>query len=247
MSTALSVWAATDLGCVRQRNEDALCVGGTTVSGTARWSGQFELDGEVPRIVAVVDGMGGHRGGCVASDLVARALADPPACVEPTKALVHSWMNRINALVHGYAAGRPDLCGMGATVAALWFGHRTGLCVNVGDARVYRQQDGYLDLRSDDHAIVLPDGSQRLFMSVGGDAELQPIQPTIASEPLADRRRYLLCTDGLPGEVGLETLERLMLLPPAQAAAAMVAAARDAGGRDNITLAIVEVRSGGVA
>jgi serine/threonine protein phosphatase PrpC len=244
VSLILRVWAATDVGCVRQRNEDSLCIGTTTISDTDQWHGQLDLRDDSPRVVAVVDGMGGHRGGVVASRLVAHSLADPPACDEPTAAEARAWMNRVNATLYEQATGRSELCAMGATVAALWCGRRTGLCLNVGDARVYRHQDGYLDMRSDDHAIVLPDGRHRLLMSLGGSAEPHEVHPTVVEERLAEGRRYLLCSDGLSGEVGLEALEALMHLDPADAVAAMVREARACGGRDNITLALVEVRMG---
>jgi protein phosphatase len=245
MTATLNVWAATDVGCVRRQNEDALCIGTQAVSQTDHWSGHAELSGDSPRVVAVIDGMGGHRGGAIASQVVAEAMATPPLCDEPSVAAAEGWLNQINERLYDLAGSRPELCGMGATVAALWFGQRTGLCLNVGDAKVYRVQDGFLSMRSDDHAVRLPSGQQSLIHSLGGTEERQHIRPAFREERPGHGRRYLLCSDGLVNEVELDELERLMELPPADALAAMVEAARTTGGRDNITVAIVEVQTDG--
>jgi protein phosphatase len=245
MTATLKVWAATDVGCVRRQNEDALCIGTQVVSQTEHWSGHAELGGDSPRVVAVIDGMGGHRGGAVASQIVAEAMVSPPLCDEPSTTAAEDWLNQINQRLHEHADTRPELCGMGATVAALWFGRRTGLCLNVGDAKAYRVQDGFLSMRSDDHAVTLPNGQHGLIQSLGGTEERQHIRPAFREERLGDGRRYLLCSDGLVNEVELDELERLMELPPAGALAAMLEAARKNGGRDNITIAIVEVQTNG--
>jgi protein phosphatase len=245
MNVSLTVWAATDVGRVRRQNEDALCIGTQAVTHTEHWSGHAELSGDSPRLVAVIDGMGGHRGGATASRIVAEAIAGFPLSGEPSVAVAEQWLNQINRQLHEHADSSPALCGMGATVAALWFGEHSGLCMNVGDARAYRVQDGFLAMRSEDHAVTLPNGAQSLIQSLGGTAELQFIRPAVREERPVRGRRYLLCSDGLVNEVELDEMERLMRLPPADALAAMLAAARENGGRDNITIAIVEVQTNG--
>lgn len=245
MTATLRVWAVTDVGCVRRQNEDALCIGSHAVSQTDHWSGHAELGSDAPRIIAVIDGMGGHRGGTIASRIVAEAMTAPPTETEPSAASAEDWLNRINQRLYKHADGRPELCGMGATVAALWFGQQAGLCLNVGDARAYRVQDGFLSMRSDDHVIALPTGQHRLVQSLGGTEERQNIRPAFREEPLGHGRRYLLCSDGLVNEVALDDMERLMALPPPEAIAAMLETARSNGGRDNITIAIVDVQKDG--
>lgn len=244
MSTALQVWAASDVGCVRQVNEDALCIGSQVVVMERGWRVRVRLDGNVPRLVAVLDGMGGHRGGAQASEMAARCLAETDPNLEPSAEAAQQVLNAANASIHAQSSRNPLLCGMGATVAALWFGSNGGVCINVGDAKAFREQDGFLEQRSDDHAIVTLAGGRQLIQALGGSAELQAIQPAIREERARHGRRYLLCTDGLTDEVDLDALERAMALPPEEALEAMVSAARAAGGRDNITVAIVEIDTG---
>lgn len=244
MSIALKVWAASDVGRVRQVNEDALCIGSQVVAMECGWRAQLRLDGDVPRLVAVVDGMGGHRGGAQASEVVARSLAGIDPNAEPSAEAAHQVLNAATASIHARSSRTPSLCGMGATVAALWFGSNGGVCMNVGDAKAFREQDGFLEQRSDDHVIMAPGGRRQLVQALGGSAELRAVEPAIREERARHGRRYLLCTDGLTDEVNLDELELAMALPPEQALEAMVSAARAAGGRDNITVAIVEIDTG---
>jgi serine/threonine protein phosphatase PrpC len=244
MSLELRVWAGTSVGCVRRANEDALCIGPLVVAGELAWYGTARLDARSSQLVAVVDGMGGHRGGADASLLVARLLAEVEPGTLPTFETAQDMLASINTRLHASSIERPELCGMGATVAAIWFGTDGGLCLNVGDAKVFRQQDGFLELRSDDHVFEYPDRRRALTQSLGGNANLLRLQPSIRMERSRTGRRYLLCTDGLTDDLGMDQLERLMLLPPDQAVPAMVDEARTLGGRDNITAAVVEIQMG---
>jgi serine/threonine protein phosphatase PrpC len=241
MKPTLRVWAATDAGCVREKNEDALCIGNQVVQSDDSWSGYIELSQDQPLLVAVVDGMGGHRGGAVASRIVAEKLSILVRSNRPSPDVASGLISLVNEHVHDHASRNPLLCGMGATAAFLWFGTQTGLCINVGDAKVFRQQDGFLQLRSEDHALQSNDGRRSLLQSLGGTKTLQSVSPSVREEPLRDGRRYLLCTDGLTDEVNIDEIETYMTQPSKQAMMALLNAAKVSGGRDNITLAIVEI------
>ena len=234
------VYAATDVGCVRKHNEDALCVGTTAVFGTPAWQSSFALEGDMPILVAVVDGMGGHRGGADASRIVVKHLAATPA-QSPTSEKAADLMNAINTELFNTSNQNADLCGMGATIAMLWMDASGGLCINVGDAKVFREQDGFLQLRSEDQVIQSATGSRVLFQALGGTTSLQSITAAIRSEPMRAGRRFLLCSDGLTDEVDMDTMEELMKQPNEKAVQALIESARVAGGHDNITIAIVEI------
>jgi len=247
MTPVLKVWAATDTGCVRQRNEDALCIGEQAHQSDRAWSGYAELGQEQPLLVAVIDGMGGHRGGALASRIVATGLAGATRGVVPSADAAHALINRVNRELYERMQCDPTVSGMGAALAALWFGDDGGVCINIGDAKVFREQDGFLHLRSEDH-VVEPGAAQRLLSrSLGGSTALESVEPSVSVETLKPGRRYLLCSDGLTDELTLDQLECLMRLPAEQACGAMVEAARQAGGRDNITLALIEISSGSQA
>jgi serine/threonine protein phosphatase PrpC len=240
----LKVWAITDTGCVRQHNEDALCLGPQVVTGEAHWYGETTLRLETPRMLAVVDGMGGHRGGKEASTSVANSLTKLQVQFVPSAEAAQSLFDLANEQLHIMSTSDPALCAMGATVAAIWCHEQGGICINVGDSKVFRFDVGYLNQRSDDHVVVTPDGRRSLVQSMGGTTDLRKVKPAVKLERLRPGRRYLLCTDGLTDEVSLEHLEQLMSLPPTQALRSMVQEAKSAGGHDNISIIIAEVHPG---
>lgn len=246
MSRSLRVWASTDPGCVRVRNEDALCIGEQVIQSDQRWRGSFELGIRAPMLVAVIDGMGGHRGGQYASRSAADWLATSIGGWKCSADGAREWVEQVNGHLYGQMEGRPELAAMGATLAALWFDADAGVSVNVGDARIYRESGGFLELRSDDHVLQVDGGQRLLSQALGGGVTWQSVTPSIREEKVRAMRRYLLCSDGLTDEVAWDDLERLMALPPEQAVESMVDAARQAGGRDNITVALVEVNEGSV-
>jgi PPM family protein phosphatase len=244
VSLLLVVWAATDVGCVRQHNEDALCIDSQVVTGQDHWCGETTLRLDTPRMLAVVDGMGGHRGGKEASASVANSLSRHQSHFEPSAEVAQSLLDLANEQLHAISTTDPGLCAMGATVAGIWCHEQEGICINVGDSKVFRFDGGYLNQRSDDHAFVAADGRRSLLQSMGGTPDLRKVTPSVKLERFRPGRRYLLCTDGLTDEVSLDHLEQLMTMPPAKALEAMVQKARSAGGHDNISIIIAEVHPG---
>ena len=211
------------------------------VQSDAAWLGYMRLGSESTLLVAVVDGMGGHRGGIVASRMVAEHFSGVAPSLEPSDTVATLLVQEANKSLFSHASMHVELCGMGATVAAVWFGFDAGLSFNVGDAKVFRVQDGFLQLRGEEHAIQAADGRRSLLRSIGGTNELRPPVPSHSVERVRSGRQFLLCTDGLTDEVDLDRIEQCMALAPEHAVTALVEAARPAGGRDNITLAIVEL------
>jgi serine/threonine protein phosphatase PrpC len=229
--------AATDTGRVRQANEDSL----------------LAVDG----LFAVADGMGGHRGGAVASRLAVEALQDRFTAAG-TDVLVQA-VQDANAAVVGQAADDADLQGMGTTLVAMALvdveGHDAIAVVNVGDSRLYLLSDGELTQVTEDHSLVATMERQGrltraeaavhpqrnvVTRALGIDTDVMvdswEIQPVVGD-------RYLICSDGLFNEVDdnrmAATLRRLA--DPGEAARDLVRLANEAGGRDNITCVVVDV------
>src|SRR5258708_25600659 len=126
--------AATDVGRVRTNNEDSLITS--------------------DHLFAVADGMGGHEGGEVASDLALQTLE--ATFTEPTTEGLLEAAHDANAAVYGRAAGDPDLHGMGTTLVAIapMDGSDAVAWINVGDSRLYLLRDGELTQISEDHSWV---------------------------------------------------------------------------------------------
>jgi protein phosphatase len=226
----------SDIGLQRQDNEDAVYGG--------------------PRLLAVADGMGGHRAGEMASATVIEAIRPLDTQVpagELLNALDHA-VRRANSALSDLAGADPSLRGLGSTLTALlWSGSQLGL-VHIGDSRAYLVRDGAMFQISQDHTLVqslLDDGKitteeagshpQRFLLLRaldGGNAE-----PDLQLREARPGDRYLLCSDGLHQVVAADELACVLLTAgdPDQAAADLIALASAAGGPDNASCIVADV------
>jgi PPM family protein phosphatase len=226
--------AATDVGRVREGNEDAYLVDDAT------------------GLVAVADGMGGHRAGEVASATALEALR---AAITHGRPLRES-MQDANEAVFTKSLTDEELRGMGTTLtAATLVTGGTVLVGHVGDSRAYLLHDGELRQVTVDHSLVeelVREGRltadeaavhpQRSIITraLGVDAS---VEVDVYPVELAPGDRLLLCSYGLTGMVQAETIAATLRREedPARAAAALIDAANVAGGEDNITAVVVAV------
>ncbi len=238
MSAVLRIGARTDVGRVRAGNEDSLLVSD---------------DG---RLIVVADGMGGHQGGEVAS---ATAVATLRAEIEAGRS-VEDAVVAANRAVLERADGDPKLRGMGTTVTSGIVDGSSLRIAHVGDSRAYLLRDSTLRQVTVDHSVV---------------AELIAAGELTEEEALVDRRRsmitralgiernvavdvitidlragdrLLLCSDGLTTMLRDPAIRTILVdvTEPDDAAGALVAAANDAGGADNITVIVADVTVGEV-
>ncbi|HMK10892.1 MAG TPA: PP2C family serine/threonine-protein phosphatase, partial [Acidimicrobiales bacterium] len=209
---------------------------------------------------AVADGMGGHAAGEVASRLALDTLRTSVSD-RSLESLV-AGVKVANARVFEMSHTDNSMRGMGTTLCAVALvmieNHERLAVVNVGDSRVYVLQDGALIQVSEDHSLVesmvrqgtlTPEQAkvhpQRniLTRALGIDGEVGVDSWEVA--PFSGDR-YLLCSDGLFNEVSDESIARVLVDTddPDQAAEILVTMANDGGGRDNITVVIVDVVEG---
>jgi protein phosphatase len=239
--TRLRWGSATDVGRVRQDNEDSVFAS--------------------PELFVVADGMGGHRGGEVASHLATRTLEeDFGPDVEPrsTDELVRV-VQKANEVVVSEATDNPDLTGMGTTLCALALvdgdGDQRLAIVNVGDSRAYLLKGDELDQITDDHSLVAT--LERQGRLTADEAAVHPQRNILTRALGIDARvmvdswevrpivgdRYVICSDGLFNEVDENKIAATLrkLADPGEAAHELVRLANEGGGRDNITLVVVDV------
>ena len=224
----LRVGAQTDVGRVRKGNED---------SYMAR-----------DPLYAVADGMGGHQGGEVASKLALETIGEGDG---PVEQLVQD----ANAAVFKKASQDPGLSGMGTTLTLLRVDGDVIRIGHVGDSRAYMLRGGELQRLTKDHTVVerlVEDGKltaeeaeihpQRsiLTRALGVDERLQVDQAVIEPRP---GDRLLLCSDGLTGMIPEGSISKILAehADPQGAADALVEAANQAGGQDNITAIVIDV------
>ncbi|MFE2285090.1 PP2C family protein-serine/threonine phosphatase [Streptomyces sp. NPDC059443] len=245
MGAYIAVTALSHVGLVRDQNEDSLVVGPWTLCGTTTRSPQtllFPLGR--PLVVAVADGLGGHPGGEVASELVVRELALLGPKLDSALAIEDA-LNVCNRAVHAATDGRPDLTAMGTTVAGTLVLEESLLSFNVGDSKVYQAtEEGLRQVSVDDSPP--PEPGQRttsvVTQTLGGSRAQHVLTPHVATLPLVTGDRYLVCSDGLTDPVPDEAIEEVLRVhDDGKAAFELWRAAIEAGGPDNITLALVRI------
>ncbi|KAA0960409.1 serine/threonine-protein phosphatase [Microbacterium sp. ANT_H45B] len=211
-------------------------------------------------VFLVADGMGGHDAGDKASAAVVAAFA-PLVGTEVTTAEIGAALARANETVEAIASQHSR--GAGSTLAAVALVEHDGtphwLVFNVGDSRVYRLFANELDQLTVDHSLgqELVDAGEMRREDLAGFAQRNVITRAIGASdniadswlvPVIDGERLLLCSDGLSGEVGDESIRATLTMAgrPETAAAALVRRAKQSGGRDNITVIVIDVVSGGL-
>jgi protein phosphatase len=190
----------------------------------------------------LADGMGGHDAGEVASEIALSTIADGLPRVG-TEADVARLLDAANLKVFEamyFGAGRPA---MGTTVVGAVLIDRRMLVFNLGDSRAYSFTSGRLTQVSLDHSVgALGTGRRKsplLTQSLGGTISRRPLAPAMSWMDAAKTPTLLLCSDGLTDAVQDEEIAALLSRHPDDPATALIEAALDAGGRDNITAIVV--------
>src|SRR3712207_211185 len=236
----LEPFGATDAGKVRANNEDALLVG----------------EGRDETLFAVADGIGGFEAGEVASRIAVDVLKE----LEPDGSF-ETAIREANRRILAVGRGDERLSGMGTTIVAARFGgtreEPAAEISHVGDSRAYLLRGGDLKPVTEDHSLVAElvrsgdltraqasEHPQKNLITRALGAEEEVEADTIVL-PVEPGDRLLLCSDGLSDMVPEPKLLDLLISHPGdteRTAHALVRAALDAGGADNVTVVVVDVR-----
>jgi protein phosphatase len=211
-------------------------------------------------IYVVCDGMGGAAGGEVASrmavdTILAQMSASPDPGLDAGRDRLHIAIAEANRIVLERAEREPKLCGMGTTLVALLLENSHALVAHAGDSRCYLLRGGKLERVTQDHSLV--DEQMRLGAMTAEEAERSPLRSVITravgtqpsvTEDVAEIQPeagdiFLLCSDGLTREVDEDGIARILSAGSDLdlAAQALVDAANEAGGRDNVTALVVRI------
>ena len=230
--------SSTDTGLVRDLNEDALYVDA--------------------KLAVVADGMGGHAAGEVASVITVETVRERferDQSVEGLRAAIES----ANRDIMANARENPDRFGMGTTVIAVGLtrdhhGVSSPTLFNVGDSRAYQLRDGALRQLSQDHSVA--EEWVRMGRLTPEEASVHPrrhqLTRTLGLDEVVDidvtsiealpGDRLLLCSDGLSNELTSDELANLASapVPLGRAVDQLMAAAKQCGAHDNITVILLE-------
>ena len=224
----------TDVGKVRANNQDAPIVS------------------EKLRLYGVADGMGGHKGGEVASTSARDDLLRELEGKTPSVATLSGAIEEVNRQIYHQQEHDDALTGMGTTLSVLWMSDNFVYIGPVGDSRVYLLRDGEFKQMTLDHSLV--EQLVREGVLTEEEAQNHPMRNIITRaigtdesvevDVVVEERRkgdlWLACSDGLHGLVDDRQMrDALRQYAPEKAADVLLKAALDAGGRDNVTLVIV--------
>ena len=251
MSAALQYQfhAITDIGRARSNNEDAVAIV------------------QALQVAMVADGMGGYNAGEVASALAVQTiteqltdrLSSASTCSLDIRQVMQASVQQANQAIFQAALDNPSCRGMGTTLVLAVFRHDLLVLGHIGDSRCYRLRQGVLQQITRDHSWLqeqIDAGTLR-----PSDAERSPmrnvltralgVEPSVQVEinefSVLPGDLFLLCSDGLTDRLDAEALTGLTAaaLPLAAKAHSMVDRANALGGRDNISVVLVQALSQG--
>jgi protein phosphatase len=230
----LLVGSRTDVGRVREHNEDSLLVSSP--------------------LFVIADGMGGHAAGEVASELAIRVFEDAAITGANPEALRNAAIESNRVIIQGAREGLGRM-GMGTTLTAAVIEGERLLIAQVGDSRAYLLRDEQLRQLTRDHSLVEelisagqitraearthPNRSV-ITRALGSDPD---VLPDIYETRVRSGDRLILCSDGLSSMLEPAALQKILNEnpDPQRAADALVDGANDAGGHDNITVIVINI------
>ena len=223
----------TDVGRLRKNNQDAVILG----NGLA----------------GVADGMGGHKGGEIASAGLRDGLLRETKDSRPSREKLEEAVQKVNRELWEQQEGNSSLSGMGTTLTVLWPTDKEMLIGQVGDSRAYLLRDNVLTQITNDHSMVADMVRKGVLTeeqaachpmrnyitrAVGTEANIE-IDMYTHNRRKGDR--WLICSDGLHGMISTEELIRLMAEEDLEKAADnLLQAALSGGGKDNISLVLIQ-------
>lgn len=238
VSFKCDVWCRTDKGLRRDSNQDS-----------------FLINKDIGLFV-VADGMGGHSGGEVASQLAVQTaeevVAEGRARGMNARDLVQKTYEECSHRIYDRAAQESSLNGMGTTMVLTYLQGNSLFIGNVGDSRAYMYRRPYLWQVSEDHSLVneqlraglIREDQVRQFVgrnvitrSVGYERD---VKADIWERPLQKGDQFILCSDGLSGMITDDLISETLAHRQAdQAVAELIQRALEAGGEDNVTVLLI--------
>lgn len=236
----LEHYGLTDAGKVRQNNEDSLLVG----------------EGQDTSLFVVADGIGGFEAGEVASSIAVETLKE----LGPGESFDDA-IHEANRRILSAAQDDDKLSGMGTTVVAIRFSgtdeEPVAEIAHVGDSRAYLLRNGELRPLTEDHSLVAElvrsgdltraqaaEHPQKNLITRALGAE-EDVEVDTTRLPVEAGDRILLCSDGLSDMVSEARISEVLSEPaqnPEALARLLLSEALEAGGTDNITLVLVDVK-----
>jgi protein phosphatase len=234
----LRIRAVTEIGCVRENNEDRILLGHELFREGVH-EGVVEVTDHTHYVTAIADGMGGHQAGEIAAEMVLLLLGKKVDSLGPglsgreLEDEFRDWAQKTHSQLLEEGEKDPKNKGMGTTLAAALLYERRVYYMSAGDSRIYRLRNGIMAPINDEHALE----SGALLNSFGGG---RAVFLEFGEIRLFEGDMLLLCSDGLTRMLSEEEIEAL-LSSKSQSVDGLVAQALARGGYDNISAICVQV------
>ena len=232
----------THVGRVRKNNQDSICVCPKT------------------HFYIVADGMGGHAGGEVASQMVVDHFLSIPDNELPKEKndrdiqiFLEKNLNKASAQIYLRSLGNPELKDMGTTCSMVWIHGTKAHCAHAGDSRIYMQRNNFLYQISEDHSLIAEQIKAGLLTesSAKNHALKNVITRSIGyrkeehidtfSQELRSGDTLLVCSDGLHNRLSDHMISDVLSLDIKDKHAKLVDLANKHGGDDNISVILVSI------
>lgn len=242
----LTAEGLSDIGLKRMHNEDSFLV-------------RTDL-----ALLAIADGMGGHVGGAIASQIAVRTVEtfisqtlvqQAPQNLQQATQVASLAIQEASKAIYTHGRLHPHLQGMGTTLTLVLFIHEHAIIAHVGDSRAYLLHNQTLEQISEDHSLVQEQFKAGLITAE--QARLSPFKNVITRSvgfepsvyvdlhtfPIQMGDRLLLCTDGLNNMVPDDTIRQILMqhAPLHTITGLLISEANQRGGDDNITVVLAQL------
>ena len=240
--------AASRVGCVRSNNEDMVFAYDKFVRSEA-YQTEFMTENVDRFVIALADGMGGHKAGEVASaDTLANLqffINDLPKGLSKSEfnEMIIIWLDSVNKMITSKGQVDPNMAEMGTTLVGVVYYEGKYYWMNCGDSRLYRFRNGHLTQMSTDHSLNNLKGIKKhsnvITNCIGAGCRTSYVDLYEFTDDFQIGDSYMLCSDGLNDMVKDEEIERL--LADKSSANRLCEAAIAAGGYDNVSSCVFSV------
>lgn len=232
----MTAWRS-DIGKVRKTNQDAVI--------------------HKDPLYGIADGMGGHNGGETASQGLRDGLIRELEGKEPSEQALQNAVQKVNSELFAMQENDPAINGMGTTLTALWMSRDTAYLCQVGDSRAYLIRDCEMKQITEDHSMVAD--MVRKGILTEEQASCHPMRNYITRAIATDEYvqvdtyqiprhkgdRWLICSDGLYGQMSRLTLSTISAIPSIEEAAdRLQQEALENGGKDNLSFILLDDLTG---
>ena len=233
------------IGNVRSVNQDNFICEGLYIE-TDSPQIEFPLTGSVASkastLFGVFDGMAGEECGEIASYIAAKEAAETHFDKSGVTDLIE-YCKQANKKICDYAVNH-SISAMGTTAAMLLFAKSEIILCNIGDSKIFRFADGELEQISKDHVVISAFGTKPpLSQNLGIPPDQLLIEPYLSRGRYKNGDKYLICSDGLTDMLTLEEIKGLLTSQLVEESATnLVNKALENGGKDNVTVILLEIK-----